>query len=191
MKELLSLLLPPVSYSPNAEQLSVELTAEGNALSATKARANDALGAVTPLRANGLLSDWERVLGITPAQGLSYQQRLEDVLIKVAETGGLSIPYFKGLAKKMGYDITIDELMPFRCGVSRCGQRLASTNIRFVWRVNVGSSSVKKYYFRTGVSRCGERLMSSRDAIIESVFNELKPAHTLCVFNYTDYTEAK
>ncbi|WP_038906894.1 YmfQ family protein [Dickeya oryzae] len=190
MKELLSLLLPPVSYSPNAEQLSVELTAEGNALSATKARANDALGAVTPLRANGLLSDWERVLGIAPVVGLSYQQRLEDVLIKIAETGGLSIPYFKGLAKKMGYDITIDELMPFRCGVSRCGQRLASTNIRFVWRVNVGSSSVKKYYFRTGISRCGERLMSSRDAVIESVFNELKPAHTLCVFNYT-YTEAK
>ncbi|HBR2118686.1 TPA: phage tail protein, partial [Klebsiella quasipneumoniae subsp. similipneumoniae] len=43
---------------------------------------------------------------------------------------------------------------------------------------------VPLYYFRAGTSRVGERLMTLGDKVLETTFNELKPAHTLCYFLY-------
>ncbi|MFT8209754.1 MAG: YmfQ family protein [Symbiopectobacterium sp.] len=144
------------------------------------------LGAITPIYAQSLLTDWERVLDITLIADSNYQQRLENVLFKLAETGGLSIPYFTRLADRLGYTITIDELRPFRSGISRCGESLMHHDVMWAWRVNITGTQVRKYVFRTGLSAVGERLLSFGDTVIESVFNDLKPAHTFCYFSYQD-----
>ncbi|EHD21563.1 MULTISPECIES: YmfQ family protein [Brenneria] len=184
-KTLLGLLLPS-PYATKEERLAAELNAEANALELSNELASTVLNGVTPLFAQGLLQDWERVLGLAPSSDSSYQQRLDNVLIKIAETGGLSIPYFTRLASRLGYKIAIEELQPFRAGVSRCGQSILQEDFIWAWRVNVSGSAVKKYYFTTGISLIGERLMTFGDSIIESVFNDLKPAHTYCYFAYQE-----
>ncbi|WP_024302213.1 YmfQ family protein [Pseudogulbenkiania sp. MAI-1] len=184
--ELLALLLPPVSYAPSGPALQTELAAEGQALDAALINAERAKGAVTPFFAEQLLPDWERVCGITPPPSAGYQQRLQAVLAKLAETGGLSIPYFVRLAAGMGYQITINEPQPFRAGVGRAGDTLWVPDILWVWQVVVHSNSSNVYRFRAGQSAAGERLAEFGDAVIEEVFNDLKPAHTFVYFAYQE-----
>lgn len=181
--ELLALLLPPVSYAPTGAALQAELLAEGKALDISLASADWVQGAITPFFAEQLLPDWERVCGITPSADAAYQQRLQAVLAKLAETGGLSIPYFTRLASSLGYTITIVELEPFRAGINRAGDPLWVEDIQWVWQVVVASQS-RSYLFRAGQSVAGERLTSFGDPVIESVISDLKPAHTFVYFAY-------
>ena len=185
-KTLLGLLLPPVSYDTTQPLIAAELDAEGASLDVVQRLSDRVLGAVTPVDAQSLLTDWERILDITPMPDSNYQQRLENVLFKLAETGGLSIPYFTRLASRLGYTITIDELRPFRTGISRCGESLMQHDVMWAWRVNIVGTQVKQYVFRTGLSAMGERLLSFGDTVIETVFNVLEPAHTFCYFSYQE-----
>ncbi|WP_038255841.1 YmfQ family protein, partial [Xenorhabdus bovienii] len=186
MKSLLKQLLPPVSYAWDAPHLDAELEAEARQLTLTGQSAVRVSGAVTPFFAQSLLPDWERVLGITPNAKHNYQQRLEMVLLKLAETGGLSLPYFISLAARLGYTITISEPQPFQAGINRAGDRLMPPDSIWSWVVNIHGTRVQSYRFRAGSSTAGERLLSFGDPVIESVFNELKPAHTFCRFTYQD-----
>ncbi|HGG9783705.1 TPA: YmfQ family protein [Neisseria meningitidis] len=105
-------------------------------------------------------------------------------LAKLNETGGLSIPYFVRLAEAAGYQIQIDEPQPFRAGVNRAGDRLAPQEIMWVWHVNVRGGNNRITRFRAGISAAGDRLTDYSDAVIESLFNRLKPAHTAIRFTY-------
>ncbi|MEX7299851.1 putative phage tail protein [Klebsiella pneumoniae] len=89
-----------MAYDTQQPALSAELSAEGNAFDATDDSANNALNAVAPFFADNLLTDWERVLDVTPNEDDGYQQRLDRVLIKLSEIGGLSIPYFITMAEQ-------------------------------------------------------------------------------------------
>ncbi|MGL5344860.1 MAG: YmfQ family protein [Plesiomonas sp.] len=181
---LLLALLPPRSYAREGQHLRAELGAEGAIFDGVRQRSDNVLNAVTPFYAHDLLPDWERVLDVTHENEDTYQQRLNRVLTKIAETGGLSIPYFKRLASSMGYHITIDELDAFRAGRNRAGDTIYSPDVIWIWRVNVFGSKVQTYRFRAGASTAGERLSYFADTVIETVFNDLKPAHTFCYFTY-------
>lgn len=181
--ELLARLLPPAAYQANEPQLAAELAAEGNALDAALLRADQVRAAVTPYGAGDLLPDWERVCGLKPVAGAGYQQRLQAVLAKLAETGGLSIPYFTNLAASMGYTIMIEEPQPFRAGVNRAGDTIYHADVIWCWRVHVSGSNTQSFLFRAGMSYAGERLLSFGDAVLETIFNDLKPA-----FSYVDFT---
>ncbi|HCM7831283.1 TPA: YmfQ family protein [Klebsiella quasipneumoniae] len=166
-RNLLARLLPPLAYDSNGPALSAELTAEGHALDTISATAERIVAAVTPFDSGDLLVDWERVLALTPLSTDTYEQRLSKVLIKLAETGGLSREYFIRLARTLGYTITIDEPQPFRTGTSACGDTLYTEGIIFTWIVTVFG-------------------LTAHDELLESTFNNLKPAHTFVSFLY-DY----
>lgn len=183
---ILRRLLPGESYDTTRPVIFASLTAEANGLDRVAASADNAAGAVTPYYAASLLADWERVLGLTPADGATYQQRQQRVLSKLAETGGLSIPYFTRLAANLGYTITINEPQPFRAGTGRAGDRLWVKEVIWMWRVDVSNARVPVYRFRAGSSTAGERLTSFSDPVIEAIFNDLKPAHTFCWFAYLE-----
>ncbi|MEX3688848.1 YmfQ family protein [Paraburkholderia sp. BR14263] len=183
--DLLRALLPPVSYDPNAKSIAVQLEAEGDGLDDAQTSAEVVLGAVTPFYAGELISDWERVVGITPATNATQDQRVEAVVEKVRETGGLSIPYFTALAKRMGYTIKIEEPQPFSAGVSRAGEQLWVTDIIWVWKVIVSGTAPIDYRFRAGTSGAGDSLHYFSDPVIEQVFKDLKPAFTFVYFAYT------
>ncbi|PWD86220.1 YmfQ family protein [Ignatzschineria cameli] len=185
--ERLQSLLPPVSYDRNGEQMVPTLTVEARLFNRINAHGQRVLNAITPHDSNELIADWERMLGIPIDFEENYQFRVNRVLQKLAEVGGLSIPYFINLAKKLGYEITIiegDDYI-FRSGENRVGDRIGRLDQMWVWYVNVQSSYTEQYYFRAGSARAGERLLTIRDPIIEEIFNDLKPAHTLCIFNYS------
>ncbi len=184
---LLKQLLPPVSYDINGVNLSIELVAEGNSLDVTMLRAQSVLGAITPYRAQELIADWERVLGLEALVN-NYQLRLRNVLLKIAETGGLSIPYFIGLAAQLGYGISINEITPFYADIHCVGDMVYIEDAIFIWQVIVrgNSSTLGNLVFRSGESAAGERLLSFGDPVIEQVFEDLKPAHTFVYFAYED-----
>ncbi|UTH76015.1 YmfQ family protein [Chromobacterium sp. IIBBL 290-4] len=185
-RELLSQLLPPASYSPDAPRLSAELSAEGAALDRAQLSSTQLAGAVTALQPGPLLPDWERICGLTPPPDATYQQRLQSVRGKLAETGGLSKNYFIQLAKSLGYDIDISELQPFRAGLGRAGEQVWSGQVIWQWRVTVHGSKggMQTYRFRAGQSLAGERLTAFGDPRLEDLINDLKPAHTYVYFAY-------
>ncbi|MBA4709582.1 YmfQ family protein [Aquitalea aquatica] len=183
---LLTLLLPPQSYARNAQPLQIELHAEGRALDVAERDGLQAAAAISPFFAEHTLPDWERVCGLTPPTSAVYQQRLQAVLAKLAATGGLSIPYFQRLASSLGYRIEVIELQPFRAGINRTGDTLQVADILWVWQVVVHSTQVSAWRFRAGQSTAGETLASFGDPVIETVFRELKPAHTFVYFAYQE-----
>lgn len=181
--ELLARLLPPAAYDPQAPRLNAELTAEGSAIDAALDYAGRVTDAITPYRGE-LLTDWERVVGITLDAGKPAAARVEAVVAKLRETGGLSRQYFINLAAGLGYTISLTEFHPFRAGTSRAGDPIYIERVIWVWRVNVAASQTAVYRFQAGISRAGEALMSFGDPVIESVFQDLKPAHTYVYFAY-------
>ena len=182
-KETLLSLLPPVAYNRTAKGIRQDASISGHCLDTIQESAARCLNVIDPRSAGNYLVDWERIFGLD-GSGKSTQQRIRSVLTKLNETGGLSIPYFINLAAALGYIITITEPQPFRTGVTRCGERLAKEEIIWVWWVNIQNTASNTNYFRTGIAGAGDRLSDYGDDVIESVFQDLKPAFTAIRFTY-------
>lgn len=176
-------LLPPVSYARNGEKQQQQAQIDGAVLDGIQTQAQSIANAITPPSSGSLIADWERVLGLD-GTGKSYAQRIAAAVAQINATGGLSIPYFINLASAAGYTITIDEPQPFRAGINRAGDRLAPEDIIYTWRVNVVGNSQTVWRFRAGGSTAGERLSAYSDAVIETIIQALKPAHTWVGFAY-------
>lgn len=184
-KNTLLALLPPVSYARNADGQRNQATIDGNALDAAADHAAAAENAVTPEYAGELIDNWERVLGIDNSdKPESY--RISAVIAKINATGGLSIPYFLSLAKGAGYDIHITEEDCFRAGTSCAGDNLNDEESQWRWCVDIADGNATAYIFRAGESRAGDRLTVYTDPIIETMFEELKPAWTYCRLEYAE-----
>ncbi|EON13096.1 YmfQ family protein [Pandoraea sp. SD6-2] len=184
--ELLSQLLPPVSYAPGEPNLALGLMVEGMALDRALADAEAIEDAITPYYAHQYLPDWERVCGLAPKPDATLQQRVSTVVAKLNETGGLSIPYFMRLAAALGYRIEIVEPEPFRVDEACVGDALWNENIVDQWGVIVHGAPELTYDFRVDESTVGEPLMAFSDPILEAMFRDLKPADTFVYFQYLD-----
>lgn len=114
------------------------------------------------------LSDWEHVLALMPPPNATPQERVQAVLAKLGELGGLSIPYFVRLAAAAGYAVTITEPKPWRVGHSHVDEPLYRQDVLFVWQVHI--------------DRRPPSATPVTDAALEATFNNLKPAHTFCQF---------
>ncbi|WP_434777701.1 YmfQ family protein [Neisseria sp. Ec49-e6-T10] len=183
---LLANLLPPVSYDSTAPNIQAHLKAEGNTHDRVLAFLDGVYKAWHPATSGEYISKWEEELGLL-GMGITYQERVAQVLAKLNETGGLSILYFKNIAAKAGYEIEIVEPSAFEAGISRCGDRLYIEDVMWVWHVIVQGQTQTIWHFRAGMSLSGEPLSTYSDTFIESLFIKLKPAHTLCVFFYGEY----
>lgn len=130
-----------------------------------------------------LLSDWERVLGLTATPDDTLQLRREQVVRRIRERGGLSIAYFLALGQAMGYQIVIVEPKPFMADWGAAGDELLDSGILHQWGVEIAGQPT--YAFRAGESTAGERLLWwSSQAPLEDLFHTLKPAHTYVYFSY-------
>ncbi|AOJ10609.1 YmfQ family protein [Burkholderia mayonis] len=184
--DLLSRLLPPVSYDSREPRLTAELAAEGKALDRALGDAETVVNGITPFFAHQLLPDWERVCGITPPDEATLQQRVSTVVAKLNETGGMSIPYFTSLAAALGYRIEIIEPDPFRVDESSVGDALWIEDIIYEWGVVVHGAPSLEIYFRVDESAVGEPLLTFADPVLEAVFEDLKPADTFVYFIYLE-----
>ena len=184
--QLLLGLLPPVSYNRSEKTIRNAAVIDGNCLDNIQNSSRRKLGVIDPRTSGNYIVRWEKLLNLD-ISGKNGQQRIQSVITKINEIGGLSIPYFTQLAASIGYDITITEPQPFRAGISRAGDRLAREDIIWVWWVNVKNADSRATRFRAGMSVASDRLTAYGDAIIESILFDLKPAFTDLRFTYKDF----
>lgn len=174
LKSLLPLGLGPISDS--------DLEIEGGHLDSAQNRTADLLQEMSPDNTHELLSDWERVYGLTPAIGEPVLLRQQKLVLKLRELGDIKLPYFVALADMLGYSISIEQLTPFMSGWSRAGDRIGE-DLWWVWQITVLEKPA--YSFRSGSSAAGETLgWSPAGAALEALFNDLKPADILMQFIY-------
>ena len=185
-RDLLAALLPPTSYSPNAERVDTSITAEGAELDRVLVATPVALGALRPWSYQQFLEDWERVYGLPGACSKGdqlLQARLAALAVAFSERGGISHPWLKRYAALAGYDISIDEFVPFRAGRARAGDPLTNGHWVYAFRVRAAASAVR--IFRAGQSRAGDALRYWGDSVLECIINQRKPAHAVALVAYT------
>jgi len=183
--ELLKRLLPPSSYDSNGPSLDVELTADGQALDLAMSRADHVLTEADPRTTSELLSDWERVLGLPDAcapLSATVQERRNAVVARLTSIGGQRAAYYIGLAKPLGYAVTISDYRPFRAGRSCAGDELTNEPWIHWWMVRAPETTT--FDFKAGVSCAGEPVRSWGAAPLECLIKRFKPAHTDVIFAY-------
>lgn len=176
--DILKLLFP----AEIAGVFEADIETEGAQLDAAQVSAEDMLKEMFADVTYRLLTDYERVYGLTPGDDDPLQVRKKALLRKIHKLGGLSRAYFISLAADYGSEITIDEFAPFMCGWSRAGDTLNPSEVIWMWRVTAPETT--EYLFRAGESVAGERLGWWQAGILEDIFGELKPAHTVLYFTY-------
>lgn len=148
-------------------------------------RANYLLTDAFPATADELLPDWEATLGLPdPCAGVSptLQARQRQVVARLTNSGGQSVPYFIAYAQSLGFTVTVTQFTPFRMGQQSMGCQLGSQDWAFTWRVNAPASTIS--YFSMGQSGMGEPLASWGNNVLECELRALMPAHTILNFAY-------
>lgn len=184
---LQALLLRGLAWRQDADAVLTRLlSAVADGLARLHRRTLDVLEETDPRTTRALLSEWEAMAGLPdPCAGAAgtLQERRAQLLAKLTARGGQSIAYLEGVAAAIGYTVTIEESPRFRCGQSRCGQRLGGRIAAHTLRVRAGAAPVTK--FRAGVSAAGDRLGAIHtNAAMECVIRRAAPAHAVVVFDY-------
>lgn len=150
---------------------------------------NDALGILSgafPQTATIMLPEWEKALGLPDDCSIgevdTIAKRQNAIVSKFISTGGQSKSYFIGIAKALGYNITIKEYRQARSGHSVCGDGLNGDDWPFVWLVEGEETNIS--YARVGLSYCGDPLRSWGNRQLECRLSALSPSHTLVKFGY-------
>jgi len=179
--DLLKLSLPPDAYDPNGQMIAVELAAEGNALDAAQANAEQLLNEFDPRTVYSLLPDYERLYNLS-GSGLSLEQRRAQLLAKVNERGGQSRGYYLALAARYGFpNAVMTEYRRATCN-DNCNSALVGQNDLFVWRLSLPATGGS---FRASCnSPCNAPLASWGHSLVEGAISEDRPAHTTVLFAY-------
>ncbi|MFA7942071.1 YmfQ family protein [Pseudomonas brenneri] len=139
-----------------------------------------------PASTINFLPEWEATMGLPdPCAGVSptFQGRRNQVAARFSNSGGQSIRFFQAFAQGLGYNVTITQYAPFRCGQSVCGQQLGGEDWFFAWAINSKFNTIN--HFRVGQSATGEPLSSWSNAVLECELARAKPAHTILQFHYS------
>jgi uncharacterized protein YmfQ (DUF2313 family) len=180
-------LLPRGRVWPRDQDAVVTKTLAGLAPSYERnaARAVYLLQDAFPGSTSELLPEWEATLGLPdPCAGEAptIQQRRAQVVARLANGGGQSIPHFVNFVAQLGYTVTISQFAPFRVGHRRAGDQVGTQDWAFTWQINSALNTITS--FRAGVSGVGEPLRAWGNAVLECEVGAIKPAHTLLNFAY-------
>ncbi|HFQ7085427.1 TPA: YmfQ family protein [Raoultella planticola ATCC 33531] len=144
------------------------------------------LSGAFPQTATIMLPEWEKALGLPDDCSIgevdTIAKRQNAVVSKFISTGGQSKSYFIGIAKALGYNITIKEYRQARAGLSVCGDGLNGDDWPFVWLVEGEETNIS--YARVGLSYCGDPLRSWGNRQLECRLSALSPSYTLVKFGY-------
>ncbi|AHI24182.1 bacteriophage tail protein [Komagataeibacter xylinus E25] len=138
-----------------------------------------------PSTTTSVLPEWEETLGLPdPCAGESptIEQRRAQVVARLTDSGGASIPYYIQFAKTLGYTITITEFAPARAGALRAGQPCCGAAWAYAWRVNAPETTVTR--FAAGQSYAGDALANWGNAVLECEIRAREQAHTTVLFAY-------
>lgn len=132
-----------------------------------------------------LLPEWEASLGLPdPCEGASQvvQQRRQQVVNRLVNTGGQSRSYYLGILGRLGFaGSTITEFTPFKTDVSGADTPVYDESWAHTWQVNV--PGLRVFEFSADISAADEPLLTIADEVIICVIEALKPAHTLVLYS--------
>ncbi|MDF3939573.1 DUF2313 domain-containing protein [Achromobacter denitrificans] len=151
------------------------------------ARANQLLVDAFPGSTYELLPEWELTLGLPdPCAGPAptIQARRAQVVARLTATGGQSIPYFTGLANRLGYDVVVRQFMPSRFG-KRFGTPFGGEDWAHAWQVNAPTFTVNRLHFGDSF---GGPFAYWNNNVLQCELLASKPAHTLLNFSYSEQT---
>lgn len=111
---------------------------------AQTARSNNLLVDAFPATTQELLPEWEATLGLPslaagPNPTLQARQTL--VMVRLIGSLGVSVAGLASYAAKLGYNVTIGTLSPFRCGQSGSGQPVGGLERMFGLLVTASKTS--------------------------------------------------
>lgn len=187
-KQLLKSLLPPGEAFPRDSGTDMDdlLSALAEEWARIDARGATLIVESLPSTTSELLSDWERVAGLPDKCSGTLEETLQGrrkvLIAKLTSNGGQSRAYFIEVAAALGYEVTIEEFLPFRAGLSVAGDPLTNGAWVFAWRIHAPNVTVIQ--FRAGQSVAGERLRTWGNDTLECKINQLAPAHTIPIFAY-------
>lgn len=168
-------------------------------------RGADLLKEIGPETTTELLEDWENLLGLpdecTPEDQTINERRVQ-IAQKLGTLGGLNAGYYKHIASLLGFDIEIENPVPFRVGVARIGDALTNNSIRdtfsvgsnrvgeqlrvFGWQfyfiAKVPASELSK--FRVGENRVGDTLVDFGNVLLQCTLSKYKSAESGIVFRF-------
>ena len=152
-------------------------------------RADVLLSESDPRGTSELIDEWEEMLGLPGECGslaTTLQDRRNQIISKLTQTGNMSKAFYVKLAQRLGYSVSISDVYlnePFRVGVGRMGAHLNS-NPDWIYSFTVHAPSFTVRYFRAGANSMGDRLVDFGDDLLECLITESKPAHMIVVFKY-------
>jgi len=160
-----------------------DLDLDAKHLDTAQANAETLLAEMFPDTTNQLLAEWERVYGVTPGPDDPLQYRREQVVRKIRERGGLSIPYFLALAEAMGYVVEIVEPVPFMSDWGCADDELFDESVVYQWGLTIYNQPVYEF---CADNSCADELLLwfNEQGVLEELFRQLKPAHTYVYFAY-------
>lgn len=169
---------------PDAEQTAV-FTGLTQIYARNTARANQLLVDAFPGTTYELLPEWEATLGLPdPCAGSAptIQQRRNQVVARLANSGGQSIAYFVNFAAQLGYTVTITQYAQARAGMLRAGDPCNGYDWNFAWKVNAPLASLTNAV--AGAMAAGDPLVAWGNNVLECEFRSVMPAHTVLIFAY-------
>lgn len=182
----LQALLPPgdAFSAATGVVLTQLLDAMAEELARIDARAANLLDEADPRSTTELIGDWERVLGLPDscaASDTTLDSRRGAVIAKLTASGYQTPAYYIAAAAAIGYQIAIDEFMPYESGHLLNGVEITTAQWPYVWRVLAPETTVIEF---TCQSPCTEPLRNWGNAKLECLINRVKPAHTHALFAY-------
>jgi uncharacterized protein YmfQ (DUF2313 family) len=151
----------------------------------TTARANYLLIDAFPATTYELLPEWELTLGLPdPCAGSAptIQQRRNQVVARLSNSGGQSIAYFVIFAAQLGFTVTITQYSQARAGILKAGQPCNGYDWNFAWKITAPLNTVVRAV--AGAMAAGDPLAAWSNSILECEFRAVMPAHTIPIFAY-------
>ncbi|MDR5815782.1 DUF2313 domain-containing protein [Caballeronia sp. LZ033] len=149
------------------------------------ARANYLLVDAFPATTYELLPEWEATLGLPDAcagAAPTIQQRRAQVVARLTNLGGASIPYLVGFAASLGYTVTITQYTQARAGMLKAGQPCCGYDWNFAWKITAPLNTVVRAV--AGAMAAGDPLAAWGNNVLECEFRAIMPAHTIPIFAY-------
>ncbi len=146
-------------------------------------RFNVLLKEIDPRNADELLTDWEESLGLPDecsSLGASVEERQNQVLQKLTNTGGSSFEYFENVALNLGFVVNVSDFCRFKAGQSHAGDNL--TNANWDHWFQVAMSAEFTTIFKAGSGKAGQKLIEVGNDTLECTFKKLKPAQSEVLF---------
>jgi uncharacterized protein YmfQ (DUF2313 family) len=160
-----------------------DLAVDGRGLDAAQERAERLLIEMFADSTYELLASFERMCGITPADDWAFQLRRDMVVRKLRDLGDIKRPHFVALAAVLGYQVEIDDYVPFMANWGRAGDRIYIVDAIYIWQVAVLNQPT--YFFRAGQAVAGNRVQWWAPAtVLEDILNDIKPADVYMHFVY-------